>query len=177
MRRADPLEKTLMLGGMGAAGEGDNRGRDGWMASSTWWTWVWVDSGSWWWTGRPGVLWFMGSQRVGHDWVTELNWMTSIIPSCQIFIIMRKKADLTNSTSRKTKRPFTHPSHQPTNSNSPFLSEIESHKIIQQICIYWGPTMCQVYLGFTGQYIHNLKGWDGFYLSSFPTLIDRRVWP
>ena len=45
------------------------------MASSTQWTWVWVDSRSWWWTGRPGVLWFMGSQRFGHDWVTELNWM------------------------------------------------------------------------------------------------------
>ena len=44
------------------------------MASPTQWTWVWVNSGSWWWTGRPGVLWFMGSQRVGHDWVTELNW-------------------------------------------------------------------------------------------------------
>ena len=57
-------------------GEGDNRGWDGWMASPTRWTWVWVGSRSWWWTGRPGVLWFMGSQRVGHDWVTELNWMT-----------------------------------------------------------------------------------------------------
>ena len=55
------------------AGEGDDRGWDGWMASLTQWTWVWVDSGSWWWTGRPGVLQFMGSQRVGHDWVTELN--------------------------------------------------------------------------------------------------------
>ena len=44
------------------------------MASLTQWTWVWVNSGSWWWTGRPGMLWFMGSQRVGHDWVTELNW-------------------------------------------------------------------------------------------------------
>ena len=44
------------------------------MASLTQWTWVWVDSGSWWWTGRPGILRFMGSQRVGHDWVTELNW-------------------------------------------------------------------------------------------------------
>ena len=44
------------------------------MASLTRWTWVWVNSGSWWWTGRPGVLWFMGSQRVGHDWATELNW-------------------------------------------------------------------------------------------------------
>ena len=60
--------------GLGAGGEGDDRGWDGWMASPTRWTWVWVKSGSWWWTGRPGVLWFMGSQRVGHDWVTELNW-------------------------------------------------------------------------------------------------------
>ena len=57
-----------------AGGEGDDRGWDGCMASPTWWTWVWVNSGSWWWTGRPGVLWFMGSQRVGHDWATELNW-------------------------------------------------------------------------------------------------------
>ena len=56
------------------AGEGDDRGWDGWMASPTRWTWVWVDSGSWWWTGRPGVLQFMGSQRVGHNWATELNW-------------------------------------------------------------------------------------------------------
>ena len=60
--------------GLGAGGEGDDRGWDGWMASLTRWTWVWVNSGSWWWTGRPGVLWFMGSQRVGHDWATELNW-------------------------------------------------------------------------------------------------------
>ena len=53
-------------------GEGDNKGWDGWMASPTQWTWVWVDSGSWWWTGRPGVLRFMGLQRVGHNWVPEL---------------------------------------------------------------------------------------------------------
>jgi len=57
-----------------AGGEGDDRGWDGWMASPTRWTWVWVNSGSWWWTGRPGVLRFMGLQRVRHDWVTELNW-------------------------------------------------------------------------------------------------------
>ena len=44
------------------------------MASPTWWTWVWVNSGSWWWTGRPGMLQFIGSQRVGHNWATELNW-------------------------------------------------------------------------------------------------------
>ena len=60
--------------GLRAGEEGDDRGWDGWMASPTRCTWVWVDSGSWWWTGRPGVLWFMGLQRVGHGWVTELNW-------------------------------------------------------------------------------------------------------
>ena len=60
--------------GLGAGGEEDDRGWDGWMASLTWWMWVWMNSGSWWWTGRPGVLQFMGSQRVGHDWMTELNW-------------------------------------------------------------------------------------------------------
>ena len=51
-----------------------SRGWDGWMASPIRWTWVWVNSGSWWWTRRAGVLWFMRSQRVGHDWATELNW-------------------------------------------------------------------------------------------------------
>ena len=60
--------------GLGAGGEGDDPGWDGWMASLTRWTWVWVNSGRWWWTERPGVLRFMGSQRVGHDWATELNW-------------------------------------------------------------------------------------------------------
>ena len=56
-----------------AGGERDDRGWDGWMAPPTLWTWVWVNSRSWWWTGRPGVLRFMGSQRVGHDWATELT--------------------------------------------------------------------------------------------------------
>ena len=65
--------------GLGAGREGDDRGWDGWMASPTRWTWVWVNSGSWWWTGRPCVLWFMGLQRVGNDWVTELNWCHWII--------------------------------------------------------------------------------------------------
>ena len=59
---------------MRAGEEGDNGGWDGWMASPTQWTWVWVDSGSWWWTGRPGVLRFMGLQRVRHNWATEVNW-------------------------------------------------------------------------------------------------------
>ena len=78
MRRADSFGKTLMLGRLRAGGEGDDRGWDGWMASLTQWIWVWVDSGSWWWTGRPGVLWFMGSQRVGHDWATELNQLSCL---------------------------------------------------------------------------------------------------
>ena len=60
--------------GLRAGGKGDDRGWDGWMASPTQWMWVWVNSGSWWWTGRPGMLQFMGSQRVGHDWATEGNW-------------------------------------------------------------------------------------------------------
>ena len=56
------------------AGEGDDRGWNGWMASLTQWTWVSANSGSWWWTGRPGVLRFMESQRVGYEWATELSW-------------------------------------------------------------------------------------------------------
>ena len=59
---------------MESIGEGIDRGWGGWMASLTRWTWVWMDSGSWWWTGKPGVLRFMGLQRVRHDWATELNW-------------------------------------------------------------------------------------------------------
>ena len=80
MQRVDSLEKTLMLGGIGGR-EGDDRGWDGWMPSPTRWTWIWASSGSWWWTGRPGVLQSMGSQRVGHDWATELNLSIVISPS------------------------------------------------------------------------------------------------
>ena len=74
IRRTDSFEKTLMLGKLRAWGEGDDRGWDDLTASPTQWAWVWVGSESWWWTGRPGMLWFMGSQRVGHDCVTKLNW-------------------------------------------------------------------------------------------------------
>ena len=76
-----PHAKSWLLGKdsdagreLGAGGEEDDREWDGWMASLTRWTCIWVSSGSWWWTGMPGVLWFMGSQKVGHDWATELNW-------------------------------------------------------------------------------------------------------
>ena len=66
-----------------AGGEGDDRGWAGWMASPTQWTWVWVNSGSWWWTGRPGVLQSMGSQRAEHDWATEMNW-TDWMQGCKL---------------------------------------------------------------------------------------------
>ena len=76
MRRADCLEKIPWCWErLKAGGEGDDRGWDGWMASPTQWTWVWVSSGSWWWTGRPGMLQSTGLQRVGHYWTTEKNWL------------------------------------------------------------------------------------------------------
>ena len=77
-QRADSLEKTLMLGKTEGWRRRDDRGWDGCMASPTRWTWVWVDSRSWWWTGKPGVLWFMGLQRVRHDWATELTYFKLI---------------------------------------------------------------------------------------------------
>ena len=75
-----PHAKSWLIGKDSDAGrdwgqeEKGMTGWDGWMASRTRWTWVWVNPGSWWWTGRPGMLRFMGSQRVRHDWATELNW-------------------------------------------------------------------------------------------------------
>ena len=74
MQRTNSLENILMLGKLKTGGEGDDRGWDGWMASLTWWTWVLASSGSWWWTGKPGVLQSTESQRVKLDWATELNW-------------------------------------------------------------------------------------------------------
>ena len=71
MWRPDSLEKTWCWERLKAGGEGDDRGWDGWMASPTRWTWVCVGSGGWWWTGKPGVLQSMGSQRVRHNWATE----------------------------------------------------------------------------------------------------------
>ena len=76
MQNSDSLEKTLMLESLKAGGEGDDRECYGWMASPIQWTWVWASSGIWWLTGKPGVLQSMGSQRVGHNWATELNWYT-----------------------------------------------------------------------------------------------------
>ena len=80
MQRTDSLKKTLMLERL-KVGEGDDRGWDGWMPSLTRWTWVWVGSASWWWTGKPGMLLSMGLERVRHDWVTELNWTSAPLPN------------------------------------------------------------------------------------------------
>ena len=83
MQRTDSFEETLMLRKIEGWGEGEDRGWNGWMVSPTQWTRVWVNSGSWWQTGRPGVLRSMGSQKVGHDWVTEPNWQyTTYAPIC-----------------------------------------------------------------------------------------------
>ena len=79
MQKGDSLERPWCWEGLGAGEEGDDRGWDGWMASLTQWTWVWVNSRSWWWTGRPVVLWFMGLQRVRHDWLTEMNWTETFL--------------------------------------------------------------------------------------------------
>ena len=72
------------------AGEGDDRGWDGWMSSPTRWTWVWVSSGSWWWTGRPGMLQSTGLQRVGHDWATGLRvslMCSSVVDTSKVTVI------------------------------------------------------------------------------------------
>ena len=79
------LKRPWCWEGLNAGGEGDDRGWDGWVASPTRWTWVWVNSESWWWTVRPGVLQFMGSQRVRHHWVTELNWtILAVLHDCSL---------------------------------------------------------------------------------------------
>ena len=72
------LKRPWCWGRLKAEGEGNNRELDGWMASLTWWTLIWVSSGNWWWTGRPGMLQSMGLQRVGHHWVTP-NWTELIL--------------------------------------------------------------------------------------------------
>ena len=99
MQRVDSLEKTLMLGGIGGRRR-RGRQRMRWLVTSlTRWTWISVNSWSWWWTGRPGMLRFMGSQRVGHDWETELNWkivceydVFFFIFMAFIFIMIKKSA-------------------------------------------------------------------------------------
>ena len=84
-RRTDSFEKTLIQGKILVGGEGDDRRWDGWMASPTQRTWVWLGCRSWWWTGRPAMLQSMGSERVGHDWATELNETSVCFVYCSVF--------------------------------------------------------------------------------------------
>ena len=76
MWKADLFERPWCWERVRAGGEGDDRGWDGWIVPPTQWTWVWVDSGSWWWTERPGVLQVMGLQRVRYDWATKWTELT-----------------------------------------------------------------------------------------------------
>ena len=69
--KTDSLKRPLCWERLKTGGGGDDRGWDGWMGSLTQWTWVWASSGRWWWIGKPGMLQSMGSQWVGHNWVTE----------------------------------------------------------------------------------------------------------
>ena len=110
--------------GLGARGEGDNRGWDGWMASPTRWTWVWVDSRSWWWTGRPGMLRFMGSQRVDMtEWLNWLNWILSKSYDYKRFYIL-------NNWLREVGRLKIH-----SNSGDCFL--------VAKLCLtFWAPMDC-----------------------------------
>ena len=81
MQRIGSLKRACCWERLKAGGEGDDREWDAWMASLIQWTWVWVNSGNWWWTGRPDVVQSIGLQRVGQDWETDLNWEGNQIPS------------------------------------------------------------------------------------------------
>ena len=94
-------KRSWCLWGFKVGGEEGDRGWDGWMTSLTQWTWVWMDSGSLWWTGRPGVWWFVGSQRVGHDWVTELNWTELRKKQKILSYCFRKKLLLINKSMKQ----------------------------------------------------------------------------
>ena len=108
MQRVNSLEKTLMLGGIGGRRKRVDRGWDGWLASLTWRTWIWVNSRSWWWTGRPGVLQFMGSQRVGHDWETELNWTEALEILKKNSSMIVGKGSIKKTKKQKNKKQTTH---------------------------------------------------------------------
>ena len=90
MRTTDSFERPWCWERLRAGGEGDDRGWDGWMVSLTQWTWIWVNSRSWWWTGKPGMLQSMGSPRVGHDWATKLNLTESVsqLPPYILFVYL-----------------------------------------------------------------------------------------
>ena len=142
MRRADSLEKTLMLEKLRARGEGDDRGWDGWMASLTQWTWILANSGRWWWTGKPGTLQFMGLQRVRCGLATEQQQQCaccySIISSIlegSFFILLHLLSSIIS---------FFHPSlcfdilvHEDPPLTSSFLVSYHPHFLFQNtLCLF-----------------------------------------
>ena len=86
--------KTLMLGKIEGRKRSGHRGCNGWIPSPTQWKWVWVNSGSWWWTGKPSMLQSMGSQRVRHNWAAELNWNEGVVTSISVFLKSHRNVNL-----------------------------------------------------------------------------------
>ena len=124
MQRAGSFEKTLMLGKIEGRRRRGKGGWDGWVASPTQWTWVWVNSRSWWWTGRPGVQ-FTGSQRVRHDWATELNWRVLCFLICHPYSSM--ESGWQNSSSIKLKHIWLlHPARESEKQYVKYLSFVLS---------------------------------------------------
>ena len=128
-------------------GEGDNRGWDGWMASQTQWTWVWVNSGSWWWTGRPGLLQSVGLQRVRHT--ERLNWTTFLVTHAPDKLAIYLVQSETSGLKMVTCDPFA------WNAHAPFLALLlplvwsqgyfESNSLDYPLCIIFPVTFILLY--------------------------------
>ena len=120
-------------------GEGDDRRWDGWMASPTQWTWVWVNFGSWWWTGRPGMLRLMGSQRVGHNWGTELNWGSPPISELNVLTLPGPKLPRTTLDSKQFSLPPRKFSYVETFINIPWKPGLcYEHKALTGVLMFSG---------------------------------------
>ena len=117
-------------------GEGDDRGWYGWMASSMLWTWVWVGSGRWWWEGRPGVLHSMGLQRVGHDWATELNWISCNCGLCLYFWFCRDLQDNYSHFPFHDHWPWASNSHCVGSNESTYKTLANSANIVGRVDLY-----------------------------------------
>jgi len=131
-----------------AGGEVDHRGWDGWMASLTRWTWVWVNSGSWWWTGRPGVLQSMESQRVGHDWATELNCYIYTY-HLMLFSFNSKTHDMILNLTQKTQK------------WNIFLQKIQVKYFFHAFLLYWNSLIFNIVsIEFCGSIRFRIFVWD-----------------
>ena len=129
MWKADTLEKTGCWERLRAGGEGDDRGWDGWMASLTQWTWAWASSRSGWWTGKPGVLQSMGSQRVRHDWGTERNWNHPSVP--QLWSLCAASTEPHAREPARCQESVSLAPALPARQQSPLLSTTKAH-LVQQ---------------------------------------------